>query len=154
MDDVIAKPIERERLEAVIERYAPAVGTRTGRHVIRPRAGRATPGGAEVSLDRFREVTMGDATLARGLVESFGHGTRQACEDLESGLDRGDFALVKRAAHTLVGSSANMGAVRLEALAAAMEQAAAQADAVTLRPLVAATRLRCDAALAELKTLL
>src|SRR5690606_8852724 len=93
MDDVIAKPIERERLDAVLERYAPAVGTRTGRHVIRPRAGRAAPGAAEISVDRFREVTMGDATLARGLVESFSHSAQQACADLESGLDRGDFAL-------------------------------------------------------------
>ena len=40
MDDVIAKPIERERLEAVIERYAPAVGIRTGRHVVHAHAGR------------------------------------------------------------------------------------------------------------------
>jgi hypothetical protein len=35
-----------------------------------------------------------------------------------------------------------------------MEHAAAQADAVKLRPLVAAARRRCDAALAELKSLL
>jgi len=137
----------------VLERYAPAVGTRTGRHVIRARGGQAAPGGAEVSVNRFREVTMGDATLARGLVESFAHSAREACADLESGLDRSDFALVKRAAHTLVGTSANMGAARLESLATAMEQAAAQADAVTLRPLVAAARLRCDAALAELRSL-
>jgi len=159
MDDVIAKPIERDRLEAVLERYAPAVGTRTGRHVIRPRAGRASaeraaPNGSEISVDRFREVTMGDATLARGLVESFEHSTRQACDDLESGLDRGDLALAKRAAHTLVGSSANMGATRLEAVATAMEQAAGQDDVVTLRPLVAVARRRCEAALAELKSLI
>ncbi len=159
MDDVIAKPIERERFEAVLERYAPAVGTRTGRHVISPRAGRAPAGqspagAAEISVDRFREVTMGDATLARGLVESFSHSTQQACADLEAGLDRGDLALAKRAAHTLVGASANMGALRLEAVATAMEQAAGQGDAVTLRPLVAAARLRCDAALAELNSLI
>jgi len=159
MDDVIAKPIERDRLEAVLERYAPAVGTRTGRHVIRARAGRASveraaPNGDEISVERFREVTMGDATLARGLVESFELSTRQACVDLESGLDRGDLALAKRAAHTLVGSSANMGATRLEAVATAMEQAAGQNDAIALRPLVAAARLRCEAALAELRSLL
>ena len=159
MDDVIAKPIERERLEAVLERYAPALGTRTGRHVILPRAGRAAaghaaPGDGEISVERFREVTMGDATLARGLVGSFEHSARQACEDLETGLDRGDLGLAKRAAHTLVGASANMGAVRLEAVATAMEQAAGQEDAVTLRPLVDVARRRCDAALAELKSLL
>jgi CheY-like chemotaxis protein len=158
MDDVIAKPIERERLEAVLERYAPAIGTRTGRHVIRPphergAADRVPAGSAEISVARFREITMDDAGLARGLVSSFEHSARQACDDIESGLDRGDFELARRAAHSLVGSSANMGAVRLEAVAAAMERAATDGQAVTLRPLLAAAKTRRDAALAELKTL-
>jgi two-component system sensor histidine kinase/response regulator len=158
MDEVIAKPIERERLEAVLERYAPAVGTRTGRHVIRPPADR--PGiegssvqGGEVSIERFREITMGDAVLARGLVETFEHSAGEACAGVEAGLDRGDFTLAKRAAHTLVGASANMGATRLESVAAAMEQAAHQMDAVTLRPLVAAARRRLATALDELKSM-
>jgi two-component system sensor histidine kinase/response regulator len=159
MDDVIAKPIERERLEAVLERYAPAVGTRTGRHVVRPRAaepgaGRSAVMSAEISLQRFREVTLGDATLARGLVGSFEHSAEQACADLEAGLARGDFALARRAAHTLVGASANMGAARLEAVATAMEQAAINQDGATLGPLVAAARTRLDAARAELKSLI
>jgi CheY-like chemotaxis protein/HPt (histidine-containing phosphotransfer) domain-containing protein len=153
MDDVIAKPLERERLETMLERYAPAVGTRTGRHVIRPPSGRAAPG-AEVSMPRFREVTGGDPVLARGLVETFEHSASQACADVEAALGRGDFGLAKRAAHTLVGASANMGATRLEAVAAAMEQAAAQEDAVALRPLIAAARKRSETALAELKALL
>ncbi len=159
MDDVIAKPIERDRLEAVLERYAPAVGTRTGRHVIRPRAAQAAGTrtamtGPEISLQRFGEVTMGDAALARGLVESFEHSAEQACADLESGLARGDFKLATRAAHTLVGASANMGALRLEAVAAAMEQAAIQQDGATLGPLIAAARTRLNAARTELKSLI
>ena len=154
MDDVIAKPIERERLEAMLERYAPAVGTRTGRHVIRPPLERAVPGAGEITVPRFHEVTAGDAVLARGLVETFEHGAVQAFSDLESALGRGDFTTARRAAHTLVGSSANMGAVRLEAVAAAMEHAAIQQDSVTLRPLVPAARRRLEAALAELKALL
>jgi len=157
MDEVIAKPIERERLEAVLERYAPAVGARTGRHVIRPPAERQhadpSPRGGEVSVSRFREVTMGDAKLARGLVESFGHSAGDACDSLETALERGDFLLAQRAAHTLVGASANMGAVRLEAVAVAMEQAASQRDAVALRPLIAAARRRLASALDELNSL-
>ncbi len=153
MDDVISKPLEHERLEAVLERYAPAIGTRTGRHVIRPPAERAAPGGGEISVARFREVTAGDALLARGLVDSFEHSAGQACNDIESGLGHGDFALARRAAHTLAGASANMGATRLEAVAAAMEQAAAQGDGITLRPLVPAARRRLESALAELKSL-
>jgi two-component system sensor histidine kinase/response regulator len=158
MDEVIAKPLVREQLEAMLERYAPAVGTRTGRHVIRPPAQRGhlerpAPAAAEVSVARFREVTMGDSALARGLIETFEHSLAQACADLEAGLDRGDFALAERAAHTIVGASANMGALRLEAVAVAMERAASQNDAVALRPLAAAARLRIEAALAELKAL-
>lgn len=153
MDDVIAKPIERERLEAVLERYAPAVGTRTGRHVIRPPLERAAAFAGEISHARFAEVTMGDAVLARGLVEHFEQGARRSCADIEAGLDRGDFQLTRRAAHTLVGASANMGATRLEAVAVAMEQAADRQDAVALRPLIGAARTRLDAALAELKAL-
>jgi two-component system, sensor histidine kinase and response regulator len=159
MDDVIAKPLERERLEAMLERYAPAVGTRTGRHVIRPPLERTriespSPGDGEISRQRFREVTMGDAVLARGLVESFEHSAGQACDEIAAGLDRADFALAQRAAHTLVGASANMGAIRLEAVAAAMEHAAASKDAVALRPLIDAARRCSTSALAELKSLL
>ncbi|HEU5467870.1 MAG TPA: response regulator [Steroidobacteraceae bacterium] len=158
MDDVLAKPLERARLEAVLERYAPAVGTRTGRHVIRPPVGkptaeRAAPGNGEISVERFRDVTMGDAGLARGLVETFGHSASEACAGIESGIETGDFALARRAAHTLVGASANMGAVRLEAVATAMEEAAAREDGVALRPLVAAARNRLESALEELQSL-
>jgi len=92
--------------------------------------------------------------LARGLVETFEHGAVQAFSDLESALERGDFTTARRAAHTLVGSSANMGAVRLEAVAAAMEHDAINQDGITLRPLVAAAQTRLEAALAELKALL
>ena len=156
--EVISKPLVRERLEAVLERYAPAVGTRTGRHVIRPPAARgpierAAPAGAEVDAARFREVTMGDEALARGLVETFERSAVEACTNLEAGLERGDFALAKRAAHTLAGASANMGAALLESLAAEMEHAAAQREAVTLRPLVAAARRRLESALSELRSL-
>ncbi|HKX98654.1 MAG TPA: response regulator [Steroidobacteraceae bacterium] len=159
MDEVIAKPLERGRLEAVLERYAPAIGTRTGRHVIRPPAerpvvDRAAARTVEISMERFREVTMEDPGLARGLVESFAHSATEACTNVETGVDRGDLALAKRAAHTLVGASANMGATKLESVAAALEQAAVAGDLVTLRQLLPAARLRLEAALAELRSLL
>jgi two-component system sensor histidine kinase/response regulator len=152
MDDVLAKPLDRDRLEAVLERYAPAIGTRTGRHVVKAPLTRAAPGG-EISIARFRELTDGDAVLARGLIESFAQSAEQACGDIEAGFSHDDFGLARRAAHTLVGTSANMGATKLEAVAAAMEEAAVRGDGVTLRPLISAARRRFEAALAELKTL-
>ena len=152
MDDMLAKPIERERLDAVLERYAPAVGTRTGRHVVRPSkdSGADQP---EISVARFREVTCGDAELARGLVDSFAKSGEHTLGQVEAGIGRGDFALARRAAHTLVGASANMGATRLEAVAVAMEKAADQADGAAIRQLLGAARRRFDAALSALKAL-
>jgi CheY-like chemotaxis protein/nitrogen-specific signal transduction histidine kinase/HPt (histidine-containing phosphotransfer) domain-containing protein len=152
MDDVLAKPIDRDRLDAVLERYAPAIGTRTGRHVVKAPLVRPAPGG-EISVARFREVTCGDTALARGLIESFEKSAEHACGEIETAFAHDDFGLARRAAHTLVGSSANMGATKLEAVAIAMEEAAIRGDAVALRPLIAAARRRFEAALAELNTL-
>jgi HPt (histidine-containing phosphotransfer) domain-containing protein len=89
--------------------------------------------------------------LARGLVETFEAGGLRACAELEAALARHDFSTARRAAHTLVGASANIGAVRLEAVAIALEQAALQQDAVAMRPLVDAARTRLEAALKALK---
>ncbi len=152
MDDVIAKPLERDRLDAMLERYAPAIGTRTGRHVVRP-AKQRSAARAEISVARFREVTCGDAELARGLIASFSASGEHALHDIETGIARGDFALTRRAAHTLVGASANMGATRLEAVAVAMEKSADQADGVAIQQMLEAARRRFDAALSELRSL-
>jgi two-component system sensor histidine kinase/response regulator len=152
MDDVLAKPLERERLDAILERHAPAVGTRTGRHVVRPAKDRAMER-EEVSIERFREVTGGDGALAQGLIASFTQSVEQAFAGIESGIASANFALVRRAAHTLVGTSANMGATRLEAVAAAMEDSAGQADGVAMQQLLAAARRRFEAALTALKEL-
>jgi CheY-like chemotaxis protein/nitrogen-specific signal transduction histidine kinase/HPt (histidine-containing phosphotransfer) domain-containing protein len=152
MDDVLAKPIDRAKLEAVLERFAPALGTRAGRHVVRP-AGASVADAAEISMARFREVTCGDAELARGLIESFAKSGEHSLGEVEAGLARDDFALVRRAAHTLVGASANMGATRLEAVAKTMEESAVQSDGVAIQQLLGAARRRFDAALAALKAL-
>ena len=98
-------------------------------------------------------MTCGDTKLARGLIESFEHSAEQACVDIEVGFGHDDFGLARRASHTLVGTSANMGATKLEAVAAAIEEAAIRGDGVALRPLIAVARRRFEAALAELKTL-
>ncbi len=104
-------------------------------------------------MARFREVTCGDAELARGLVASFAESGEHALRDIETGIARRDFALARRAAHTLVGASANMGATRLEAVAVAMEESADQADGVAIQQMLEAARRRFDAALSELRSL-
>jgi two-component system sensor histidine kinase/response regulator len=152
MDDVLAKPIDRERLDAMLERHAPPVGTRTERHVVRPLE-RTLAERPEITLARFREVTMDDPVLARGLIASFAESGEQALRDIEAGMAEKDFARVQRAAHTLVGASANMGAARLEAAAVAMESAAGEGNGAAIDNLLGAARLRFRAALSELRAL-
>jgi two-component system, sensor histidine kinase and response regulator len=152
MDDVLAKPIDRAQLEALLDRLVPAAGTRTGRHVVKPACANATDA-PEISLARFRDVTCGDAELARGLISSFAQSGEHSLSQIEAGLAHGDFALVRRAAHTLVGASANMGATRLEAVVKTMEESAVQSDGVAIQQLLGAARRRFDAALSALKAL-
>jgi HPt (histidine-containing phosphotransfer) domain-containing protein len=154
MDDVIAKPLERERLEAVLEKFAPPVGTRTGRHVVRPAAPERTLADKpEISLARFREVTMGDAVLAKGLVETFTASMAKCLRDLEAGLASGDQELLRRSAHTVVGASANLGAARLEAVAIQMEAAAKRGDLAALRDLLPSLQKRLASATSALEML-
>ena len=154
MDDVISKPLERERLDAVLERFAPPVGTRTGRHVVRPApAERTTAEKPEVSLARFQEVTMGDPVLAKGLVETFVASMARCVRDVEAGLASGDQELLRRTAHTIVGASANMGAARLEAIAIQMENAAKRGDLAAVRELLPSLQKRFTAARSTLETL-
>jgi HPt (histidine-containing phosphotransfer) domain-containing protein len=102
-------------------------------------------------MTRFREVTGGDAELARGLVKSFVESVEHALADIEAGLAREDLPLVRRAAHTLVGTSANMGATRLQAIAMAMEDSAGQANGAAVSGLLDAARSRFVAARAALE---
>ncbi|MGQ0383246.1 MAG: response regulator [Gammaproteobacteria bacterium] len=137
MDDVIAKPLERARLDAMIDKYAPPVGTRTGRHVVRPASVEHTQADKpEVSLARFREVTMGDSALARGLVETFIASVGQCLKDAQAAIETGNQELLMRSAHTIVGVAANLGAGRLEAGAAQMEATARRGDLAAARELL------------------
>jgi CheY-like chemotaxis protein len=153
MDDVLAKPIDRERLDAMLERYAPPVGTRTGRHVVRP-AERTLVERPDVNPARFREVTMDDPVLARGLVESFVESMESRLQELETALSRLDLETAGRAAHTVVGASANLGASRMEAIAVKMEEAAGRQDAAALREQLPNLRARYKAAAEALRALL
>jgi CheY-like chemotaxis protein/anti-sigma regulatory factor (Ser/Thr protein kinase) len=153
MDDVLAKPIDRERLDAMLERHAPPLGTPTGRHVVRP-VERTIVERPEISAERFHEVTCGDAVLARGLVETFIQSGEKCLRDIDTGLARGDLKLAARAAHSLVGSSANIGASRVESVAVSMEEAAGRTDAGAVRDLLPALRARFKAARDALRSLL
>jgi len=153
MDEVIAKPLQRERLEAVLEKYAPPIGTRTGRHVVRPAAERTVAEKPELMLARFREVTMGDPVLARGLVETFVASIGQCLQQAEAAVAAGNEEQLYRSAHTIAGAAANLGAARLEAVAASLESIARRGEFGVARDLLPSLKRRYAAARAALENL-
>jgi len=148
MDDVMPKPIDAERLKAVLDRYLSSAGATDGPdRVLRAAVDPATL--PDISLERFHELVSGDVELARGLVATFAESARQTLADVECGLGRGDFPQVRRAVHTLKGASANIGATRLQAVALALEEAADMADIAEVRRLLEVARRQFDAARAQ-----
>jgi HPt (histidine-containing phosphotransfer) domain-containing protein len=85
----------------------------------------------EVHLDRERLDLMrelgepGEPDPVLELVEVFEDQTRQLVAALQSGQATGNHEAIRKAAHSLKGSSGNLGAVRLAELSRQLEQQAA-----------------------------
>jgi CheY-like chemotaxis protein len=104
MDEYISKPIRLEALEAVLERLVPEV----------PVAAAGTPapraGDEPVDLARLRRMCRSENDQQR-IVRLFFDEARGHMEQLTRAIDQGDLDTARRAAHTLVGASANLGFV-------------------------------------------
>jgi two-component system sensor histidine kinase/response regulator len=144
MDDFVTKPVELPRLQAALERWARQRGSGTTTLAQIP----------PIDPARFKEVTMGDPELARGLVATFVESGRRALADVAAGLANRDIALVKRAAHTLKGASANMGAGFLRDAASDLERAAAADSHEALREASRRAAERFEAARKQLEQML
>ncbi len=152
MDDFITKPIEPERLQALLEQYVVA-GTRPSV----AGAPRAEARSADVDVARLQELAAGDAALARGLIESFFESAERSLAGIRAATTADDAALLRRSAHTLKGSSANMGARLLQEACAALEEASAARPLAELSQMTETVDERFAAARAfferELRTL-
>jgi CheY-like chemotaxis protein/signal transduction histidine kinase/HPt (histidine-containing phosphotransfer) domain-containing protein len=74
-----------------------------------------------VDLDRLEEVTAGDAELRQELIDIFMADTEERFLVLESAIAGKNGEELNRTAHSIKGSSANMGAAALQALAYELE---------------------------------
>jgi signal transduction histidine kinase/DNA-binding response OmpR family regulator len=112
MDDYLSKPIRYEDLEAALAR---------SRRTAAPAAPDLPP--LDLSyLERLRELEerIGRA-IVREIVESFLAETPRRLETMRAAVAGGDGAALSFAAHTLKGSSAQLGAGRLAALGQDLE---------------------------------
>jgi CheY-like chemotaxis protein len=130
MDDYVPKPVKREELEAVLKRWIPEEGAGAAVSEGGDELAVATEG-TEVSLDRdiiegLRE--LGGSEMLSELGQMFFDDARSSLATLRKAFEEGDASTVERVAHTLKGSSGNMGAPRMASLCAKLQHAGASEE--------------------------
>jgi two-component system sensor histidine kinase/response regulator len=125
MNDFVVKPIDPEDVTAILLRWVRP----------RPQLARPTPAGVPArapgdlpqvpGLDTVAGLArmVGKKPLYLNLLRRYAAGQKDAAVQARDAFARGDVAAAQRVAHTLRGVSGNMGAIRVEALAAALENA-------------------------------
>ncbi|MDP9474737.1 MAG: PAS domain S-box protein, partial [Actinomycetota bacterium] len=137
MDDYVPKPVRREELAEVLghwvarrpaedgEAASGGVVVTVGSAAEREANGEDGPLDPEV-LAGLRE--LGDAGLLPRLVGIFLDDVPSRLADLRKGIEDGDARRVERAAHTLKGGSANMGAKRMATICSELQEVGASGD--------------------------
>jgi len=106
-------------------------------------------------IDDYREIDpSGGMGLARKVLQVFLDRSIDTIELLQQAMDSGDAESVRRCAHALKSSSANVGAVRLSAMFRELESLGRSQALGDAAPLVAAARREYDRALGEIRALL
>ena len=89
-----------------------------------------------VDLSRIQETSDGDIEFEQELIEMYLEDARDHLESLEKHISGNDLTSVKQLAHTIKGSSANIGATAMQNVAFEIEKAAAKEDSAAMQTLV------------------
>ena len=106
----------------------------------------------ESAVTRLKRI--GGVALAKQMIELFLQHGPERIGQAETGYAAGDLRMVEHAAHSMKSSAGNVGAVRLQAAASAVESATEANDDSTLHALVKAMRAEYDAASVALNAIL
>ena len=128
MDDYVPKPIKPDELEAALERWIPQEKVSASMSVAEVDGSSVSP---EDTLDRAaidNLLELGGSDLLSELAETFSGDTRSALPALREAVTAGDARSVESIAHSLKGSSGSMGARRMSAMCAELQDAGASGD--------------------------
>jgi two-component system sensor histidine kinase/response regulator len=124
MNAYVAKPIDPAALFATMRLY---YRSESGAEPARPRAPEpscpAVPAIGGIDTEGGLRRVVGNAALYWDLLRRFSEGQRDAPAKIRGALDAGDRQLGARIAHTLKGVAGNLGAGRVQAVAAELESA-------------------------------
>jgi histidine phosphotransfer protein HptB len=105
------------------------------------------------AIETLRSLSPDDDSFLRELIGVFLSDTPERIAELRRGLETGDAPLFTRAAHSIKGSSSNLGASRLRAVAERLEHDARTAGLGALGERLGELEAEFDAARAELEQL-
>jgi CheY-like chemotaxis protein/HPt (histidine-containing phosphotransfer) domain-containing protein len=142
MDDYVTKPVNPATIEAVIRRWVHATQDQEASHAsigagaIHASVDRSTLLDATRTAQLRATLGHGDGSLLRKVVEGFLRAAHDRIGPLRTAIEEGDAPAVRRIAHTLRGSALNLGAVRITAVASALERMDATAGHIEAHALV------------------
>jgi len=128
MDDYLAKPVNLEQLEKVLARWVLREEKKTEQgayaaEAADPSSAASGPSIDYSALDGLRDLQgEGEPDILCELIELFLTDVPPQLVALREAVQSGDILSVERIAHTLKGSSGNMGAVRMAAICAELEE--------------------------------
>jgi HPt (histidine-containing phosphotransfer) domain-containing protein len=131
MDDYVPKPVKPDELEAALERWIPEEEGSASMSVAEVEGSSVTPEDTEDPLDRAAIgslLELGGSELLSELAEAFSGDTGSALPALRAATTAGDARSVERIAHSLKGSSGSIGAQRMSATCAELQDAGASGD--------------------------
>jgi CheY-like chemotaxis protein/HPt (histidine-containing phosphotransfer) domain-containing protein len=117
MDDYASKPVTALALSEILDRHLGSAVS-SGGVVPEMNPSRARP----VEIEQIQEVADGDVEFERDLIETFLSDSEEQIRRLEGALREQDAEEVRGRAHTIKGSSANVGAKVMQELAYQMER--------------------------------
>src|SRR5207249_3577766 len=126
--DYVPKPVRLDDLRSALDRWLPPPGEASPDEAPEQAAGpqrSQDPAVDPAQLQSLRALQEeGEPDVLRELIEMFIGDVQRSLASLRDAAARQDAQLLARAAHTLKGSSANMGAKPLSALSLKIEEAA------------------------------
>jgi signal transduction histidine kinase/two-component SAPR family response regulator/HPt (histidine-containing phosphotransfer) domain-containing protein len=120
MDDYLAKPIRPADVRGMIEKWAAKLAADGPSALSRPDA--APDGEPPVDMTRLMDLTDGNASGARELIDMFYKQTERQLKQIEDAVRAGDAAEAGRVAHSCKGASATLGMARFASVLLQLEK--------------------------------
>ena len=125
MNDYTTKPVSQKSISDVLEKWAPSFTERKKENVMtKETEAPETAAPSEPPVYDYagaKERLMDDDEMLQAVLESFLETTPELLQEIQTAADAKDLPSCERHAHSLKGSAATLGAMRLRAIAEKME---------------------------------